>query len=175
MAEPAPRADAAFGSLAALTDQPQFEVHYDAVAASLADRFTLQTHYNIAELQDAYAIWIAKCAAAGGERDHRHFITVIGLLIESLARHRIVTYTPMMRPAGVQDSYVELLLKFPNEATALIAGAAIYVVQVVRLTGRDPSIALEPLVLENAAGILRRRPDAASRFRELLQLTTPWS
>lgn len=175
MAEPAANTDGDFGKLAALTDQAQFEIRYDAVAASLADRFTLQTHYNIAELQDAYAIWIAKCAAAGGERDYHRFIATIGLLIESLARHRIVTYTPMMRPAGPQDAHVEVLLKYPNEATALIVGAATYVVQVIRLTGRDPSVALEPLVLENAAAILRRRPDAASRFRELLQLTTPWS
>jgi hypothetical protein len=175
MADPAPVSDAAFGRLAALADQSQFEIHYDAVASALADRFTLQTHYNVAELQDAYAIWIARCAAAGGERDYRHFIAAIGLLIESLARYRIVTYTPMMRPAGAPDANVEVLLKFPNEVTALLVGAAIYVVQVVRLTGRDPSIALEPLVLENAAGILRRRPDAAIRFRELLQLATPWS
>ncbi|MBN8995567.1 MAG: hypothetical protein J0H94_10080 [Rhizobiales bacterium] len=175
MADPAPRTDGLFGRLAGLAEQVEFEVHYDAVATSLADRFTLQTHYNIAEMQDAYAVWIAKCASAGGERDYRHFIRVIGLLIESLARHRIVTYTPMIRPAGPMDPYVEVLLKFPDEATALVAGAALYVVAVERLTARDPSVALSPLILENAAGILRRRPDAAIRFRELLQLATPWS
>jgi hypothetical protein len=174
MAEPA-RAAATFGGLAELTDQARFEVTYDAVAASLADRFTLQTHYNIAEMQDAYAVWIAKCAATGGDLDYRHFISVIALLIESLARHRIVTYTPMMRPAGRPDPYLEVVLKFPSEATALIVGASTYAVAVERLTGRDPSVALSPLVLENAAAILRRRPDAANRFRELLQLATPWA
>jgi len=175
MADPAPQSETGFGRLAGLADQAEFEIRYDAVASAIADRFALQTHYNIAEMQDAYAVWIAKCAATGGDRDYRHFIAAIALLIESLARHRIVTYTPMMRPAGRPDPYLDVLLKFPSEATALIVGASTYSVAIERLTGRDPGIPLAPLVLENAAAILRRRPDAAARFRELLQLATPWA
>ncbi len=174
MAERARVATSSWGGLTALADPTLFEIHYDGIAAAIAYRFALKTHYAIAELQDAYAVWIARCAADGGARDHRHFITVIGLLIESLASHAIVSYSVMMRRAGKVDPHLEVLLKYPNEATALIAGAATYAVPITRLTGEDPSVPLSALILDNAAGTVRRRPEAAMRFRELLQLGTPW-
>jgi hypothetical protein len=175
VAEPARAAASAYGGIAALADEALFEIHYDAVAAAIADRFALQTHYNIAELQNAHAVWIATLAAAGGSRDHHHFIRAVGLLIASLASHRIITYSVMVRPPGAIDRHLAVVLKYPNEVTALAAGTAAYAVPLTRLTGQDPSIPLPALVIENAAGILRRRPEAATRFRELLQLTTPWS
>ena len=83
MAEPARAEAPSHSGLAALADQVLFEVHYDTVAAAIADRFALKTHYDIAALHDAYAVWIANCAAIGGGRDYVHFITAIGLLVES--------------------------------------------------------------------------------------------
>lgn len=174
MAEAARAATPFYGGIAALADPDVFEIHYDAVAAAIAYRFALKTHYDIAELQDAYAVWIARCAATGGARDHRHFITAVGLLIETLASHRVITYSVMARRPGSADRQLDVLLEYPNEVTALVAGTAAYAVPVKRLTGQDPSVPLSPLIIENAAGILHRRPEAAIRFRELLQLATPW-
>jgi hypothetical protein len=69
---------------------------------------------------------------------------------------------------------VDTVLACPDEVTALAAGAALYVIRVRELTGADPSVPLSAMVIENAAASLRRRPAAATRFRELLQLSTPW-
>jgi hypothetical protein len=164
----------AFGGLAGLADPALFEVQYDAIAAAIADRFTLKVHYAIPELQGAYASWIARSAAAGGSRDYRHFIAIVANLIESLATHKAVSYSLMARPKPPHDRRLELALGFPNELTALVFGAAVYSTTVKRLTGDDPSIPLSGLILENAIALLRRNAAAAMRFRELLQLSTPW-
>ncbi len=163
-----------FGGLAALADQALFEVQFDAVAAAIADRFTLKVHYAIPELHAAYQSWIAWSAAVGGNRDYRHFIAIVANLIESLASHTAVSYSLMTRPKEPHDRRLELALGFPNELTALVFGAAIYSSAVTRLTGTDPSIPLPGLILENAIALLRRNAAASLRFRELLQLSTPW-
>lgn len=162
------------GGLETVADQALFAVQYDAVAAQMADRYSLKIHYNLPALEAAYRSWIKACAAAEGNRDHRHFITAVGLLIESLARHNIVTYSVMTRPPGSRERQLRAILTYPHEVTALLVGAAVYAVEVERLTGEDPTIPLSGLVLENAAAILHRRPEAAAHFRELLQLSTPW-
>ena len=81
----------------------------------------------------------------------------------------------MMRPPGDRDRMLKVVLETPNQATALCFGAAVYALHVTRLTGKDPSVPLSGLILENAAEALRRSPDAATRFRELMQLSTPWT
>jgi hypothetical protein len=67
------------------------------------------------------------------------------------------------------------ILAYGNEVTALAAGAAVYALAVEDLTGTSPAEPLPALVVENAAAGLRKHPEAALRFRELLRLTTPWT
>jgi hypothetical protein len=165
----------AYSGLASLADQTMFEVCYGAVASAIADQFALKTHYNVAALQEAYGTWIAKCAAHKGSHDPDHFVAVIGILIESLVTQKIISYSAMIRPPEPIDPHLAVVLNYPVEVTGLLAGVATYAVPIMRLTGNDPSIPLSALILENAAGAIRRRPEAARRFRELLQLTTPWS
>lgn len=170
--KPAP----AFAGLAALADQALFEVKYDAVAAAVADRFALRVDYNIPELQAAYGAWIERAANASGGRDGSHFVAIVGVLIECLARRKAVSYSLTARPQAPHDRRLELVLGFPNELTSLVFGAAIYASAVACLTGVDPSVPLSGLVLENAISLLRHNPaGAARRFRELLQLGTPWT
>jgi hypothetical protein len=161
--------------LADLADRAGFDGYLGEVAATIADRFTLQVHVNFAARWRAYNGWIA-CLQDGGRvaADHQRFLRVVADLIAILGSRRIVTYSAMMR--GRSDPMLDVVLKYPNEITALTAGAALYTSEVSALTGRDPSEALTPLVAENAAALLRRQPlEAAARFRELLRLSTPWS
>jgi hypothetical protein len=161
--------------LAALAEQALFERHYDAVATVIAARFSLKVHYALAGLRAAFAAWIARSAARPRAPDHRHFIAVIALLVECLVRERIVTYSVMVRPPGARDRLLDTIVKFPNEVTGLLAGAGLYSMMVARLTNETPDVPLSAIVLANAASIVRRRPEAATRFRELLQLGTPWA
>jgi len=166
----------AFAGLAALADQALFEVEYDAVVAAIADRFTLSARCNVPELQAAYLAWIERSAGTSGSRDEHHFIAIIGVLIESLAPRKAVSYSLMARPQPPHDRRLELVLGFPNELTALLFGAAVYGSAVTCLTGADPSAPLSGLILENAISLVRRNPaGAAERFRELLQLGSPWT
>ncbi len=70
---------------------------------------------------------------------------------------------------------IGVVIKYPNEVTALAAGAAIYALRVAELTGEDAGGGLPAMVIENAAANLNRHPEAAVKFRELLQLATPWT
>jgi len=66
-------------------------------------------------------------------------------------------------------------LRYPNEVVALAAGASLYQLRVGELTGEEMGGGgLPAIVVENAAANLARHSEAASRFRELLQLHTPW-
>jgi hypothetical protein len=164
-----------FLGLEALTDREMFEVEYDAVVAAIADRFALRASYDIPELHAAHAAWVASAAALAGERDGRHFTLIIATLIECLTRRKAIAYVLAARPQPTHDRRLELALGFPNELTALLFGAAVYGSAVARLTGADPSLPLSRLILENAIARLRRNPaGAAARFRELLQLASPW-
>ena len=161
-------------SLAAFAERNVFHRHYEMAATAIADRFILKVHRDLGAQHRAYAAWIASLQDAPPvAADHRRFIRACADLIASLAAHRIVSYSAMMRDAT--DPMIDVVLDYPGEVTAFAAGAALYVLKVSGLTGRDPSISLAPFVVENAAASLRRHPHEASlRFRELLQLETPW-
>ena len=164
-----------FLGLEALADRGMFEVEYDAVVAAIADRFALRAGYDIPELHAAHAAWLADAAALPGRRDGRHFTGIVATLIECLARRKAIGYALAARPQPTHDRRLELALGFPNELTALLFGAAVHGSAIARLTGADPSLPLSRLILENAIALLRRNPGgAAARFRELLQLSTPW-
>ena len=100
-------------------------------------------------------------------------ISICGNLIAAIARHRVVSFSAMIRDPG--NRMIGVVLKYPNEVTALAAGAALYSIRVGELTGDEMATALPAMVVENAAGNLNRHPEAAVKFRELLQLTTPWT
>jgi hypothetical protein len=72
---------------------------------------------------------------------------------------------------------LDLILKYPNEITALAAGASLYAVRASEIRdGTNVVLALSPMIVENAAASLRQHGEAAAlRFRELLQLGTPWT
>ena len=164
-----------FLGLEALADRGMFEVEYDAVVAAIADRFALRAGYDITELHAAHAAWSASTAALSGNRDGRHFTAIIATLIDCLARRKAIGYALTARLQPTHDRRIELALGFPNELTALLFGAAVYGSAVARLTGADPNLPLSRLILENAIARLRRNPrGAAARFRELLQLASPW-
>ncbi len=165
--------DAPAGRLADLAGRQAFDRHIDTVAATIADRFALKIHINVVGRWRAYNAWIATLQDSGATVDHQRFVRACSDLIACLAAHRIVSYSAMMRDAS--DPMTDVVLAYPNEVTALAAGAALYVVKVAALTGSDPSEPLPPAVAENAAANLRRHTqEAANRFRELLRLKTPW-
>jgi hypothetical protein len=105
--------------------------------------------------------------------DHRSFVTICAALIGGLARHRVISYSAMIRDPA--DEMIAVILKYPNEITALAAGATLYELRVGALIGMPAGEPLPPLVVENAAANLARHPEAATRFRELLRLGTPWT
>ena len=160
-------------TLAALADQGAFDRHIETVARAVADAFTLKVHTNIVARRFAYTTWIASLQRRDpGPVGYRDFVAACANLIASLARHRVVSYSAMIRDPA--DRMIETVLKYPNEVTALSAGASIYSMRVSELTGEEAE-PVPALVMENAAANVRRHPDAAARFRELLQLETPWT
>ena len=169
----APSSGAFVWSLADLADRQTFDRYLDAVATAIADRFTVRVHVNVAARRRAYNGWIATLQDDGGDAGHQRFIRACADLIACLASRRIVGYSAMTRDAS--DPMLDVVLRYPNEVTALAAGGALYITRVTALTGVDPSEPLPPAVAENAAANLRRHPqEAAAHFRELLRLTTPW-
>ena len=167
-------ADAKPWSLASLADEAAFDRHIETVAGAIADAFTLKMHQNIVARRLAYTAWIDGLQQK--ERspvDYRDFVAVCANLIASIARHRVVSYSAMIRDPA--DRMIDTVLKYPNEVTALAAGAAIYTLRVGELTGMDGGEPLSAMIVENAAANLRRHPEAAAKFRELLQLATPWT
>ncbi len=160
--------------LVELADRQTFDRHIDTVATAIADRFTLKVHINVAGRWRAYNRWIARLQdASDGADSHHRFVRLCADLVECLACQSIISYSSMIRDAS--DPMTDVVLRFPNEVTALAAGAALYIVRATALTGADISEPLPPAVAENAAAALRRNPSAAAeRFRELLRLTTPW-
>lgn len=161
-------------ALAALAEEAEFDRHVETVATAIADRFTLKVHVNIAAHRAAFADWIARVRAEDGRPiDHRAFVAISAGMVAALAGHRVVGYSAMIR--GPSDVMVGILLKFGNEVTALAAGAAVYALAIEDLTGTSPADPLPPIVIESAAANLRKHPEAALRFRELLSLSTPWT
>jgi hypothetical protein len=161
--------------LADLADRAGFDGYLDDIAKAIAGQLTLQVHVNFAARWRAYNGWIA-CLQDGARiaADYTRFLRAVADLIAILGSRRIVTYSAMMRDAN--DPMLGVILKYPNEMTALVAGASLYANRVMALTGRDPSEPLTPLVAENAAALLRKQPlETAARFRELLRLSTPWT
>jgi hypothetical protein len=162
-------------TLAMLAEERAFERHYDAVAIALADLFTLKVHLDIEQLRSSFAVFVASLGGLPkGPPDYRRLIEVIGRLIASCAARRIITYSAMVRERS--NRMAGVVLAYPGEITALCFGAGLSTVAVRRLTGSDPGTRLSPMIVENAAALVRRQPaEAAARFRELLQLTTPWA
>lgn len=161
-------------TLGSLCDEAAFVRLVDTIAAGIADRFVLKMHKNIVARRMAFTTWIDHLTGnEPRDTDYRSFIAVCAALIESLATRPSVGYSAMVRDPG--DRMIDAVLKFPNEVTALMTGAALYDAYVTALTGRPAAEPLEALVLENAAANLARNPEAtAARFREVLRLSTPW-
>ena len=161
-------------SLAALADEAAFDRHVETVTTAIADRFTLKIHQNVVSRRMAFIAWIDSLSTIDRAAiDYRSFVAICAALIASLARHRVVSYSAMIRNPG--DTLIDAVLKYPNEVTALAAGAALYDLRVGELTGAPVGEPLSTLVVENAAANLARHPEAATRFRELLRLGTPWT
>jgi hypothetical protein len=162
-------------TLASLCEEPHYDRYIDTVASGLADRFTLKVHKNVVARRLAFSAWIDGVARVSRpEVDYRSFIDVCAALIDTVSRHRTLSFSAMVRDPG--DQMVGVVLKYPNEVTALTAGAALYDLYVTRVTGAPTYEVLSPLVMENAAANLASYPKAAAaRFRELLRLSTPWS
>ena len=159
--------------LAELADRHTFDRFVDTVANAIADRFTLKVHVNVAGRWRAYNGWIAKLQDKSTGDDHGRFVRLCADLTECLADQRVVSYSPMMR--DVSEPMTDVVLRYPNEMTALATGAALFIVRATALTGAEIAEPLAPAVAENAAAALQRHPQAAAeRFRELLRLTTPW-
>lgn len=161
-------------SLATLADEAAFDRHIEAVAAAIADSFTLKVHTNVVARRLAFKAWIDNLQR--NERapiGHADFVASCAALISAIARHRVVSFSAMIRDPA--DRTIDTVLRYPNEVTALAAGAAIYTLRVTELTGRSPAVPLTAMILENAAAALHRHPTAAVKFRELLQLSTPWT
>ncbi len=160
--------------LASLADEANFDRLVDTTATAIADRFTLKVHQNVVSRRMAYTTFIDSLATENLPLiDYRAFVSICGNLIAAIARHRVVSFSAMIRDPG--SRMIGVILKYPNEVTALAAGAALYSLRVGELTGAAPTAALPAMVIENAAANLNRHPEAAVKFRELLQLATPWT
>jgi hypothetical protein len=166
--------DARPWTLSALADEAEFDRHVEGAAVALCDRYTLIPHINLAARRMAYHEWIDAIRGFSGARpDSRVFIALCAALIAALARHRVVTFTPL---TVAPERMVNTLHRFGNEVAALATGAALYSTVVESLNGAPAAEPLSALIWENAAAALRRQPEeTASRFRELLRLTTPWT
>jgi hypothetical protein len=160
-------------TLAALADEAGFDRLVETVATAIADRFTLKVHQNVVARRMAYIAWVERLSSDNlPAMDYRAFVTICADLIASLARHRVVSFSAMIRDP--HSRMIGVVLKYPNEVVALAAGAALYQLRIGELTGEDMTGGLPPIVVENAAANLARHSEAALRFRELLQLHTPW-
>lgn len=166
-------ADARAWSLAALADEAEFDSRVEMAATAIADRFTLQAHINIGERRHAYFDWIDRVRSERGPVDHATFVSVLSAMIATLATRRVATYSAMIRDPG--DEMADVVLRYGNEVTALVTGASVYAVMVGDLTGAPAASPLPAMLMENAAAALRRRPEAAASFRELLMLPDPWT
>lgn len=157
-----------------LAEEGEFARHVDAAAAAIADRFTLKAHVNLAGRHAAHIAWLARVRDIGkGPPDYRAFVAVCAAMTAALAAHNVAGYSAMIRDP--HDRMVATVIAWGNEVTALAAGAGLYAVAVEDLTGASPVAPIDAMTLENAAAHLRRNPDeAATRFRELLGLSTPW-
>ncbi|MEJ0013515.1 MAG: hypothetical protein WDM94_13020 [Bauldia sp.] len=175
MAEPAVRpVELPPWSLASLADEANFDRLVDTAATAIADRFTLKVHQNTVSRRMAYTTFIDSLATENLPLiDYRAFVAICGNLIAAIARHRVVSFSAMIRDP--RDRMIGVILKYPNEVTALAAGAALYSLRVRELTGEGAASGLPAMVVENAAANLNRHPEAAAKFRELLQLSTPWT
>lgn len=161
-------------SLGSLADEAAFDQLVETVAAAIADRFTLKMHQNVVSRRMAYIAWIESLAAENlATIDYRAFITICANLIGCLARYRVVSFSAMIRDPA--DQTIAAVLRYPNEVMALAAGAGIYALRVREMTGSDAGGHLPALLVENAAANLNRHPEASAKFRELLQLATPWT
>ena len=161
-------------SLVALAEEAEFDLHIHTVATAIADRFTLKVHQSIVPRRMAFIAWIDTLATDDGSPlDYRSFVAVCANLIASIARHRLINYSAMIRDPA--NRMIDAVLKYPNEVTALAAGAAIYELRIADMTGGPSGGPLPALIIENAAANLSRHPEAAVKFRELLQLGTPWT
>jgi len=160
-------------NLSSLADEASFDRLIETTAAAIADRFTLKIHQNLVARRMAYIAWIDKLSVDNlPAMDYRAFVTVCANLIASVARYRLVSFSAMIRDPG--DRIIAAVLQYPNEVTALAAGAALYQLRIGELTGEPAAVGLPAIVVENAAANLARHSEAAARFRELLQLHTPW-
>jgi hypothetical protein len=168
-------ADRTLVSLSGLCDEATFDRFVDTVADAIALRFVLKIQKNVVARRMAFTAWIQGLGQLSQtEADYRSFIAICAVMIAVLTRHRSLGYSAMIRDPG--DRMIDVILTYPNEVTALAAGAALYDLYVRGLTGEPAGEAVSALVMENAAANLRRHPElAAGRFRELLRLTTPWS
>lgn len=161
-------------SLAALAERAAFDRHIETTATAIADRFALKVHINVAARDAAFADWIDRVRAENRRRlDYRSFVAVCAGLIAALAARRVVSYSALV--VDPADGLLGTILAYGNEVTALSAGAAVYALAVEDLTGTSPAEPLRALLVESAAASLRKHPEAALRFRELLRLTTPWT
>jgi len=160
-------------SLASLADEVAFDRLVETTAMAIADRFTLKVHQNVVARRMAYIAWIDKLSADNlPAMDYRAFVTACANLIASIARYRLVSFSAMIRDPD--SRIIGVVLQYPNEVTALAAGAALYQLRIGELTGEPTAAGLPAIVVENAAANLARHSEAATRFRELLQLHTPW-
>jgi hypothetical protein len=169
--------EAQLWTLAALADETGFNRHIELVTTALADRHALKVHVNIVAERRAYAAWIAGLQANDRDPpDYRTFVKVCANLITSIAGRRTIAFSAMLRQPGASDM-LDLILKYPNEITALAAGASLYAVRASEIRdGANVVLALSPMIVENATASLRQHGEAAAlRFRELLQLGTPWT
>jgi hypothetical protein len=162
-------------TLVSLCDEATFDRYIDTVAGALADRFTLRVNKNIVTRRMAFTAWIIGLARVSRpEIDYRSFVAVCATMIDTVARHRTLSFSALVRDPN--DEMIGVVLKYPNEVTALTAGTVLYDRLVSGLTGAPAYEPPSPMVLQNAAASLAAQPKAAAaRFRELLRLSTPWS
>jgi hypothetical protein len=155
-------------NLAVLAEPVEFNRHVETTATAIADRVS------IAARDAAFADWLDRVRGEGRPRpDYGRFVAVCAGMITALAARRVVSYSAMIGDPSAD--MVRAILRYGNEVTALAAGAAVYALAVEDLTGASPAEPLPALLVENAAANLRKHPEAALRFRELLRLSTPWT
>jgi hypothetical protein len=156
--------------LASLAGELGFDVLYDAVATTIADRFDFKVHYDVRGLRDAYTEWAEDHPAKLTGGRHDQLVAVVSRLIATLARRRIVSFTSMMSDPADSAQVRAIFKRYPNEIVALMLGASLYGRAFERMSGRDPVGFVPPAMLADAAEALRRDPAVAANFRALLGL-----
>lgn len=154
-----------------LRDPLVFEAHYSLISDTLASLFHRGCRISAENLSAAFSDWVNQRVT---DADRQRiplisFVGAVGGLVSACSKYNIVQY-PRKEFGNEEEVANFSLRRFPNEITALAFAAVVYSLEIMRISGQDPSCPLTRDQLETAAHVVRRGEFRAHRLRLLLKL-----